>query len=77
MTGFCLSCNKLEQFCLIYFQQLKKVIGDAKDSFLRVLVEGGGCAGFQYKFELDVTLDEEDRYCSTHISCIITRNELP
>ncbi|XP_078001005.1 iron-sulfur cluster assembly 2 homolog, mitochondrial-like [Glandiceps talaboti] len=38
-----------------------KEIGSA-DEFLRVLVEGGGCSGFQYKFDLDSTLNgEEDR----------------
>lgn len=39
-------------------QQLQEILKDAQ--FLRVMVEGGGCSGFQYKFEIDTDIDAEE-----------------
>lgn len=42
-------------------KQLHKIFADDKDSFLRVSVEGGGCSGFKYTFDVDSDINDDDR----------------
>ncbi len=43
--------------------RVKNIIAGKKtagDNYLRVYVQGGGCSGFQYGFQLDDTRNEDD-----------------
>lgn len=43
-------------------QRLKQLCANSNShSFLRLCVESGGCSGFQYKFDLDEKLADDDR----------------
>lgn len=49
------SMLKLSDSCI---KKVKEICKD--DSYLRIIVDGGGCSGFQYKFELDKNLNDDD-----------------
>lgn len=41
-------------------KRLTEITKAENDKFLRVIVDGGGCSGFQYKFELDNQIKDDD-----------------
>lgn len=42
-------------------QKINEIIAaDGQSSLLRISVEGGGCSGFSYKFDLDTKTSDED-----------------
>ena len=50
-------------------QRLKQVIENGE--FLRIQVEGGGCQGFSYKFELDNKINDDDHVFQKDGSSIV------
>lgn len=46
---------KISESCV---KRLNEICIDSQ--FLRVIVDNGGCSGFQYKFELDTKLNDDD-----------------
>ena len=54
--------NKNEKNILLSnsaINQFKKILLDEeKNSFVRLLVDSGGCSGFSYKFSVDKSIDE-------------------
>ncbi|CAD5113831.1 DgyrCDS2994 [Dimorphilus gyrociliatus] len=47
----------------------------SKGEYLRVIIEGGGCSGFQYKFNLDTVLNEDDKVFSNRGVSIVVDSE--
>ena len=41
-------------------QRLKELYQKSPEKTLRISVEGGGCSGFQYLFNLDASVNEDD-----------------
>jgi iron-sulfur cluster assembly accessory protein len=41
-------------------RQLNKVLAEEAGAALRITVEGGGCSGFQYKFDVDRAQSDDD-----------------
>lgn len=47
---------KLSDTCV---KRLKEIAEE--NSYLRVMVDGGGCSGFQYKFDIESKIHEDDK----------------
>lgn len=48
------------------------LLKDKDASALRVYIQGGGCSGFQYGFELDKEAEEDDIIVKSHgIECFV------
>lgn len=45
-------------------------------TFLRIIVDGGGCSGFQYKFELDNKINDDDLFFGPHNKVVIDKISL-
>ena len=41
-------------------EYIKKILSSEKSNFFRITVLGGGCAGFQYKFDFSQKANEDD-----------------
>lgn len=45
--------------------EIKSLQSLSNDHFLRIMVEGGGCSGFQYKMDMDDALASDDMEFTT------------
>lgn len=54
MSDFSLSDSAIKRVSLLISKE------KAENSFLRITVDGGGCSGFQYKFDFDTEIKDDD-----------------
>tara|TARA_B100000767_G_scaffold85399_1_gene82082 strand:- start:280 stop:597 length:318 start_codon:yes stop_codon:yes gene_type:complete len=52
--------NKIEFTEEANNQILKILSGQAKNSYFRISVQGGGCSGFKYNFSFDGKIEKDD-----------------
>ena len=58
LTGIYRQCSFKLSLSIFLSQKLKEM--NEPDSYVRLVVEGGGCSGFQYKFDLGMDSDIGD-----------------
>lgn len=64
---------KITQACV---DRLKEIA--TNEQFLRVTVDGGGCSGFQYRFDLDSNIQDDDKcFEKDGAKIIVDRISLP
>lgn len=66
LTAVCRYGEKSHCSCMCvsfnpFSQRILNVTEDEEDGMLRIMVEGGGCSGFQYKYELDTKVKADDK----------------
>jgi len=61
----------LTENCAKRIAKLKEMEGNP-DLMLRVTVLGGGCSGFQYKFGLDDTVNDDDKTFELNGTLVVT-----
>ncbi len=59
--------------------QIEKIVkSESQNTFLRIEILGGGCAGFSYKIDLDNKVNEEDIVLTkNNIKVLINRTFIP
>lgn len=50
-------------------KRLNEICNDG--TFLRIIIEGGGCSGFQYKFEVDNKLNADDLQFGSDVGKVV------
>ena len=59
--------------------QIEKIVKcESQNTFLRIEILGGGCAGFSYKIDLDNKINEDDIVLTkNNIKVLINRTFIP